>query len=503
MVNKKEILCPYCCKRFGTNQVHFRLEAPLIDEVVEEIDEDFEELGIGRRRTSEKKNTGTANGKVLDEKLFHYYMTQHGDERIARNEAMNYGFVEFDAMNPEIEFNRRDFQQHGYVHTIRYRDQELDTRLCPYCHMNLLQSAGKYDMYMVSVVGDTAVGKSIYLAVLQTMIERGPFNASMMFMGTKEEKEHYLAVKKKVVMEQRGVEATSGRVPPLTFQLTYDVVDSNKKDDRDSVLITFCDIEGEKCRDSENLQIYGNHLRESDGLMFLIDPTRFSRIKNSISSGAQIGNSYQIEVISAINQFLISGTYDEKSNIPVAVMVTKSDVLKDVPYFLESSSKMRLLNDQDWNEIHAGYLNQDVIREIDQGVTSFLNDMGEQDFVRKMGDLFNDYSFFINSALGHALEKEEDDSDDATELLRSGNISPYRVTEAFYWLLAENNIIPRKRTQRYRNTKTHEEKEVSVFYYKKDDEIYVRQKLELLKEAQGIKNSLFGGKWEMVSESYK
>lgn len=503
MVSKKEILCPYCCNRFGTNQVHFRLEAPLTEEVVVEVENDIEELGIGRRRNSEKKNNDAANGKVLDEKLFRYYLSQHGDERIARNEAMNYGFVEFDAMNPEIEFNRRDFQQHGYVNTIRYRNQELDTRLCPFCHMNLLQSAGKFDMYMVSVIGDTNVGKSIYLAVLQTMLEKGPFNASMMFVGTKEEKEHYLSIKKKVVLEQRKVEANNGRVPPLTFQFTYDVVDSSNGDDRDSVLITFCDIEGEKCRDSENLQIYGNHLRASDGLMFLVDPTRFSRIKNCIEDGAEIGNTYQVEVISAINQFLISGTYDEKSDIPVAVMVTKSDVLKAVPYFQESTSKMHLLSDPAWNEMHAGYLNQEVIREVSQGVVSFLTDMGELDFVRKMGDLFHDYSFFINSALGHALEKEDDNPKDATELLRSENIKPYRVTEAFYWLLAENSIIPRKRTQRYRNTKTQEEKEISVFYYKKDDEMYIRQKLEKLREAQGIKNSLFGGKWEMVSESYK
>lgn len=502
MVGKREILCPYCCKRFGTNEVHFRLKSPLNNDIeeVEQEEEDAIGIGIGRRRSSERKNTGNTHGKMLDERLYHYYEAIH-DEDTARMEAMKYGFVEFNLMDPQIEYNRQDFQQHGYVNAIRYQGQELTTRLCPYCHMDLIQSAGKYDMYMVSVIGDTAVGKSIYLAVLQTMIERGPFNASMLFMGTKEEKEHYLSVKKKVVVEQRGVEATIGRVPPLTFQLTFDRVDSNSQNGRESILVTFCDIAGEMCRDSEDLQIYGNHLRESDGLMFLVDPTRFGRVKNSIDEEVKIGNGYQVEVISAINQFLVSGTYDTHSDIPVAVMVTKSDVLKELPYFQNSEKKMSLLNDPSWNDVHAGYLNEDEIKSINHAVTEFLDAMGEQDFTRKMKDLFQSYSFFINSALGHSLNKD-DDSSDAQELLRRGNITPYRVTEAFYWILAENNVIPRKLVHKYRNEKTNEEKTVSLYYYKSDDAMYIRQKMESLKMAQGIKNSLFGGKWVLVSESY-
>ena len=200
MVGKREILCPYCCKRFGTNEVHFRLKSPLNDDVEEVAQEDDDAIGtgIGRRRSSERKNSGNNQGKVLDERLYHYYEAIH-DEDTARMEAMKYGFVEFNVMDPQIEYNRQDFQRHGYVNAIRYQGQELTTRLCPYCHMDLIQSAGKYDMYMVSVIGDTAVGKSIYLAVLQTMIEKGPFNASMLFMGTKKKRSIICLLRKKLL----------------------------------------------------------------------------------------------------------------------------------------------------------------------------------------------------------------------------------------------------------------------------------------------------------------
>lgn len=494
----KEILCPYCCKRFTANQVHFRLNTFIEEDNPEEQDDENELVRtVGRKKNFEKKIALSGEGKKLDEKLFKYYKDYYGDETSARQDAMQFDFVEFNPMNSGIQYNRQEMNEYGYVNHIIYKGQDLDVRLCPYCHNDLLKDAGKYDMYMISVIGDTNVGKSIYLTVLENVIEKGTFHASMFFVGTKEEKEYYRSTSVEVVQKRKMLKATIGRVPPLTFQLKYNNIETNQ---RNSILITFCDIAGEMCRDNDSLKIYGNHLRASSGLMFLVDPTRFARVRNMIEYGAELENLYQLEVISAINRFLISGTYEESSSIPTAIMITKSDTLKSLPFFQESEAKRMLIDDPDWNSRHPSYLNEDEICRISDGVQKFFEAMDEIDFTRKMGDLFTSYRFFINSALGHSPVNNE--IEDAGEMIRRGTINPYRVTEAFYWLLAENNIIPRKLSRKYRNSKTNEEREVYVYYYKREDLIYINQKMEQKKQSAGIKDSLLGGKWIQVSEKH-
>lgn len=496
-----EILCPYCCSRFSSNRVHFRLKGPLEEVVEEAVEEETEEENIfggavGRQKNSKKSNKTENSGRKLDEKLYNFYKEFFNDEAAARQDAMQYDFVEFDMMNREIEYNRQEMNEYGYVNRIVYKGQELTTRLCPNCHKNLVDGAGKFPMFMLSVIGDTNVGKSIYLTVLESMIKKGAFEAAMVFVGSKEEKDYYQGVTKSVMRDKKMLKATIGKVPPMTFQFTY--TDENGK--RNSVLITFCDIPGEMCRDKDNLEIYGAHLKASSGLMFLIDPTRFKRVRNEIDQKAEIDGSYQTDVIEAISRFLVSDSYESTCSIPTAVMITKSDTLKSVSYFQASEKHRYLIDDQQWEIRHPNFVNEDEIKEINDGVRSFLNEIEEREYTRMLGDLFSDYRFFINSALGHAPADNE--VGDIGEEIRREIIRPYRVTEAFYWMLAENGVLPRKITRVYRNSKSKEEKVISFYYRKKDDRAYLNQKIAVLKEQQRMKDSVLRGKWELVSESH-
>jgi hypothetical protein len=483
------------------NEVHFRLNEPLTVAVEEaqEAEDDNMLFSVGRKKSADRGNADIKNsGLELDEKLYNYYKKyMNYDEASAKQDAMQLPSVAFDPMNSEIQFNLQEMNEFGYVNKMRYNNQDLNIRLCPNCHKNLVDGAGKYDMFLFSVIGDTNVGKSIYLAVLEAMIEKGPFNASMFFMGTKEEHAYYLGTSREVVQKRKVLDATIGMVPPLTFQLTFDNAASNT---RDTALITFCDIAGEKCRDNESLQIYGRHLKASSGMMFLIDPTRFSRVRNTIDEGADIENMYQMEVVSAINRFLISGTYEHHTDIPTAIMITKCDTLKSLGYFQNSEDHKRLLFDPDWNNRHPNYLNMDEITRIHKGVEDFFNSMDEQEFTRKVKDLFTKYSFFINSSLGRTITNDEDVSGDT---IKRGNINPYRITEAFYWMLAENNLIPKKLTKVYKNSKTGEEKEVSIYHFTNDAPGYINSHLETVKVQKGIKDSLFGGKWNLIRELHQ
>lgn len=499
----KEILCKYCCTRFMPNEVHFRLVEPLAEEVEATVNEEEEDSifgAVGRKKTSDKSNTSVKNyGLILDERLYEYYKAYvNYDETSARKDAMQLPYIAFDPMNSEIEYDYQEMNKYKYVMKVRYRRQELTTRLCPCCHMPLIEDAGKYDMYMFSVIGDTNVGKSIYLRVLEAMIEKGSFDAAMYFVGTKEEKEYYFKTRNEVINERKAIAATIGRVPALTFQLTYFNIAANT---RNTVLITFCDIAGEKCRDHEELKIYGKHLKASSGLLFLIDPTRYSRVKNTLSeeSRASIDHAYQLEVIAAINRFLVSGTHNTYSDIPTAIMITKSDTLKEVGYFQESDDRRKILSDPDWNNRHPKYLNVAEIKRIHHGVEGFLNAMGERDFTLKVSDLFSSYSYFISSSLGRSIAV----NDNYDEVVKNSGINPYRITEALYWMMERNNLIPRKMKRVYKNSKSGEEKEVAIYYLAEDAQASVNNMIEAKKAAMGIKDNIFGGKWVLIREDHQ
>lgn len=497
-----EILCPYCCSRFQADQVHFRLIGPLED-VVEEKEEIAEEDSlsntVGRQRSTKKQSKNENNGKKLDERLYNYYKEYLNNEAAARQDAMQFGYVEFDVMNAEIDYNRQELREYGYVNKIKYRNQELTTRLCPNCHKNLVRGAGKYPMYMFSVIGDTNVGKSIYLTVLAEMIRQRVSNASMFFVGTKEERDYYRATSKRVMQDRRMLTATIGKVPPLNFVFTYNIKDENEQIEKKKVLITLCDIPGEMCRDRENLEIYGSHLRASSGLMFLIDPTRFRQVKHIIDQGAEIDDGYQREVIEEIYSFLVADSHETSVGIPTAIIITKSDTLKSIPYFLESEAHRYLVSDPKWNERHVNFVDEIEIQKIHKGVSDFLESMDESVYSQDLEDLFANYSIFINSALGHAPAEDKADADiiNIEENIRTAMITPYRVTEAFYWLLAENSVLPRNMTKKYRNTKTKEERTLSFLYYKNYDQKYIDQKTEALRARHKIKDSLLGGNWEL------
>lgn len=454
-----EILCPYCCNRFEPNQVHFRLKRP-VGEVAENNsgdDDELEDLGglIGRKKSGSSGGKGSKEGKLFDERLYNYYREfTELDEATAKEYSMQLGFVEGDVSNPdnELEYRLDDMQLFGYVNEVKFRDQILDERLCPYCHKPLIDGAGKHPMLMFSVIGDTNVGKSIYLTILEEMIVKtGCFNANMYFLGTEEEHGNLLGMNRQLIQLMKKPDATDGHVPPIPYQLNYLDPETNE---RRAVILILCDIPGEKCRDVNNLKEYGRHLKASNGLMFLMDPSRFSAVKNSISKGSELSQTQQMDVVYAINKFLVANSMDSRCNIPTALIITKCDMLAELPYFYADNTRS-LLVDPDWVNKHRSFLNQDEIARINNGVRTFLENVGEAPIATAMSDLFTTHSLFINSALGGDIRDERGAS-------VNGQWNPYRVTEAFYWILAENNVLPRRCTQVYR---CKDEVRYSKFYF--------------------------------------
>lgn len=495
----REIICPYCCNRFMPSAVDFRLERPLEDENEQKDSAQESSGGFANRKSSFGSSASKKSGLVRDELLYKYYKDylQYSDTDAAGN-ANQLPAIELDMMSPDIHYDVEAYNRFGYVTKIEYKGQTLKQRLCPKCHNPVVPNAGKYDMLMVSMIGDTNVGKSVYLTVLEQVLKEDLFRGNLSFMGTDEERDLYLSNLTKLLNKKETLSATQRtKIPPMSFLYTYATPDTDEKQYK---LIVFCDIAGEDCRQEKTMKQNGYHLAASDGFLFLIDVTRFPGVTHTIEQGSTIENMYQREIFTAINRFMIADTYENTTKIPAAVVLTKCDVLSEVGRVQSNSDFHDLLNDKRGKDIHPGYVNTKEFRYLNQIVPEMISELGENELAQNVEDNFASFNYFVASALGKNPEavKREENGQEVTESKIKGQIKPYRVAEPFYWLLAKNSCIPYLYREVHKSNKG-ETKEIKFYYYE-NEKSSLNQRIETARKSLGVKNSLFT-KWNIIEQS--
>ncbi|MBE5961343.1 MAG: hypothetical protein E7256_08150 [Lachnospiraceae bacterium] len=419
----KDVICPYCCMKFKPNEIHFRLNEPVTD---------------GNQEVNQKENT--ADKEKLDEYLFHYYINVLGwDKETAREESYRLPYVKFDPMSSDFTFDKVLFVEKEYINEVLYKKEQLLTkRLCPYCHNELIPGAGRDEMLLISVIGDTNVGKTVYLTVLTELLQQDPyFKGALQFAGSAEDKEMYLGNFKKLIRDMEMLPGTERvKIPPMPFYYNYNYIDEYGNEKENSIIVIFYDIAGEDCRSMETMKKRGLNIKYSSGILFLVDPSRFSSIKDKVMDTDGINNRYVIDIFGALNQFLIANTYDTKTHIPTAIVLTKSDLLQDIPYFKGSHSD--LLTDE--REVHKGYVDQAFVEKESVKIRDFLQYAREFSLLNNT-KFFSDVAFFMVSALGKSPQLIDEKYSDFQYIGFHGGIEPYRVTDPFYWILMKNNLI--------------------------------------------------------------
>lgn len=497
MIQPKIIKCPYCCKTFQPSQADFRLERPLDGE--DDLSEDSSANPFGTVVARKKPQN---RGYVLDNELYNYYKNylQYSEDD-ASSSATQLPAIKMDPFSRDIMMDVEEWNTHGYVTSITYKGQELDKRLCPFCHNPVVPNAGKYDMLMISMIGDTNVGKSVFLTVLQQVLKEDSFEGNLAFMGTDEERETYFGSIDRLLNKKKVLDATNRvRVPPMPFLYTYRVADSSEKQYK---LVVFCDIAGEDCRSESTMKQHGYHLKASDGFLFLIDVTRFSKVLYAIDEGAAIENYYQNEVFVAINRFMIAKSHENTTSIPTAVVLTKCDVLDQVGTLHGKKELQDLIDRRDFKELNPGYIQIEEMNLLNRTVPELMNELGEKAMIRAVEDNFSTYNYFVASALGKSPEiiEREENGRTIRENKIKGQINPYRVSEPFYWLLAKNDAIPYRYQEILRNKKN-DVRNIDFYYYE-SERSNLMQRIEAARRSAGVTklNSWMNGSWVLEAHS--
>lgn len=408
-----EIICPYCFKRYMPDQVVFRVNYDL------PIDENYkkkpdEKLDIYRRKIG---------------------LAVAGDKEIVIDPKNHAGLMKSLHEEKGILLGITDS-----------KDEYTDVRLCPHCHKDLPITSGKGPTKVISLIGNTSAGKTIYL----TMLLRELFNSTALnfdagciaidsqYLDIINENEERLYYQGEVLPPS----PKETRIEPLVLCLGF----SDAR--RAPVTLIFYDVAGEGMLDAEYVKKRASHIENSDGIIFLIDPLRNEIIKEKLAikksieedkpgsgeanvpltRGGQFSRVSADGIVTVLFKSFIAKGAEVNTSIPTAVIVSKSDML-NVLEGSDISANSNIFR----NYKHKVKLNLNQVKMINGEVENFLSRVDSKLITALR--YFSNKQFFAVSSLGC----------NPVNMKISNAIAPIRVDEPFLWLLYKWGLIEEDR----------------------------------------------------------
>ncbi|MCL2372059.1 MAG: hypothetical protein FWC78_01475 [Defluviitaleaceae bacterium] len=318
----------------------------------------------------------------------------------------------------------------GVLSTLKDDYSNITTRrICPFCHNDIQQSAGYAPSTIISVVGGTQAGKSVYLtALVHTLKTITPRNFPIFCTPISNEmgKKFKLEYEGPLINDGILLDSTQKEKQQEPFIFTFSFADDRKPE----ISIAFFDMAGEGMVDPAYVDIYAANIRNSSGILFLVDPTQFSSIGGKIllKNGLKDEGFYDepADVLSGLVEDYIYKQGGGVSQIPTAVVITKSDLLgalrHDGEYISPNSPIFEHFN-------HQESFNLSAFDDIDIDVDDFIS-AADPNFRNALKRRFARLGFFAVSALGSKPEGS-----------RVASFAPLRVDEPFLWLLYQLGYI--------------------------------------------------------------
>lgn len=356
VMDRKDIICPYCFKKFKQTQTVFRSHYLYKGSA-----------GLGRRNKNLfDDGSGSLDSSVdADQQLFTRYegpydpnarKVDHELESFWENRGKGDGFLTYDPkwFYPHIDpsnastFSRMTKREpgvtdeqgfvrdrDGWILRVqgRYEDNNLPMdKLCPHCHNPLpFPTYGKYPVKFISIVGIRGSGKTVYLLQLlsrfpNVISHTGYTQGETTFPnGNGTDRVAY-----DHPLPASTDDKTMRRPQAFVMRKTRTVQDDG------TITVVFYDIAGENCvppsdtrgMDGQNTNesAVSTFLAYSDGLLFLIDPEQ-------VPIFAQKGNQVQAiqSVINRVNSIRPAFNSDDPywDKVPVAAVLTKSDTFEN------------------------------------------------------------------------------------------------------------------------------------------------------------------------------
>ncbi|MDF2722139.1 MAG: hypothetical protein K0Q59_1814 [Paenibacillus sp.] len=392
------IVCPYCFSKFNPDEVMFRAS--------HHVDEDQD------------------------------YALQE-DEKLNKHRAL-FNLSPLDEIEAVIDpatipEEKRIYSDKVLVGLNDTHGRETRKRLCPNCHNDLPITSGKVPSNIISIVGASQVGKSVYMtSLIHTLqnVTASNFNAACIPLNAEISRRFRQNYEEPIFERGTMLGATQReKQEPFIFQFVF-------KDEQFAPLtLVFFDVAGEIMIEKEMLDLYAAHIKNSSGILFMVDPLQMKTIRDRLLIGAggkpgEFAHRYDEPREVAITMFesFIGHEDRARTDIPTAVVLTKSDMLQ---YLKEEDGEYIRSNSNVFRDVvHREYLNLSEFENINGEIRRFVEKV-DRPFKDTMDVYFTDTAYFAVSALGS----------NPVEQRITGVVNPWRVDEPFIWLLYKLKYI--------------------------------------------------------------
>ncbi|MFC1530962.1 hypothetical protein ACFL5T_01775 [Gemmatimonadota bacterium] len=318
---------------------------------------------------------------------------------------------------------------------------ETNKKICPLCHNQLPDTAGKHRHYIIVVVGSKESGKSHFIAVLLNSLRQeigADLDASLMPLNDdtieRYQREFYDPIfrDRTVLDATRSLAGHSEGKAPLIFCLKLRQRGMLGRDHFEVMTLVFFDTAGEDLDNVDLLQVEAKYIARADGIIFLVDPLQIPAVRDHTSGVPLPGDHTDPATIVGKLARVVRGVRHmdvvEPIRTPLAFTLSKIDAVQRM---LPPGSS--ILGD-------SGHGNRFDVRgferssqEIRSRLCDWYGDSGA--LVRDVEHNFRDCGYFAVSALGS--------SPDSTGQLGLG-VAPFRIGDPLLWLMWKRGLIDDK-----------------------------------------------------------
>ncbi|MDO5861929.1 MAG: hypothetical protein Q4Q58_03955 [Thermoplasmata archaeon] len=406
-----EYICPYCFARVDLGSVHYVCS------------------GQTCARTFASTAASTRNGPSMK------YVSSDGQNEIDYEKSLFYG-KDPAGRDAVIAKNHIIRDSSGVCDVCR---RPVYTRVCPVCHNLIPPGAEEEGNRIFVILGPKSVGKSHYIAVLINQLKNqvsaefnGVLNAATDGTTLKYRDMYYrrLFEEKRKLLPTKSFEESNESREPLIYYLR--IFDS----DRPKVFtFAFFDTAGEDLVSSDRMMSLSinSFISKAAGIVYLVDPlqVRYINQRIHVDNKPPVGPDVS-DVLNNICQIIRTNNKlspKARIDIPIAVVLTKSDVLFKSS---EDEEEDKVLFGQ-CSSLHIprehGRYDQENFEQIDAELSEYLRRCVGENFIQTVGG-FREHCFFAVSALGC--------NPTGSSLPRG--VSPMRVEDPFIWLLNREGL---------------------------------------------------------------
>ena len=309
--------------------------------------------------------------------------------------------------------------------------KETFRRVCPNCHNPLPVGYGKYETKFISIIGVTSSGKTVFISQLLKHIKRYANFVDLTANFTSDHEPGFVSANP--VRYGEPLPRPTGRrsfAQPLFYDLVQDVGrDRNKTD-----TIVLYDIAGENCADPQGMMKFGRFVTKSDGIIVLLDPMQLDLARTAVAENEEEIPELEVVFNTIYNAFQEKKA-DGKLTVPMAVCISKSDLIADIlPEECRGRDIVPVRDPNSGEPVKKFNAREYNVLE-DCLATQMRNGTGQavHGALRRQYKHFNYFAF---SATGCGVEKGRDDLSYPVD-----TPEPLRIAEPLLWLFYKFGYI--------------------------------------------------------------